>query len=343
MIAVNREWIEIEFPASGNDSCVKTFDYSDREWAEIESSAQSARRGPLTEHQRHHLRQAGVLYLALSTSMDFLKEDKRWCIAKSEKVRRLAASLLEELVDADARNNAKKYGRRFLQSLANLRDDPPVPAAKTPSYSPREDYYREIFAVWIDDLGGTLRLSRTVDTHKLGGPLIRFFQAVTNPVLGAEAPALESIHDIVGREKRRRKKPQSRGKQAVVQLGGPSERPAPRSDLYSYTDLGPFRMEPDVAFDEQAHGYLIGRGRTTGVQHIVAVDADGTLLAHGFGTHTSVGIPKELHNALLDPGSNVVMHRNDRSNTGLSPPDIAFLGSRQSGRTNMGATLCALR
>src|SRR6516165_912755 len=245
----NREWVEIEFSASGGNSC-RTFDYSDQEWTEIELSAQPVRKGPLTGHERHRLRQAGVLYLALSTSMEFLKQDKRVRNAKSEKIRKSAASLLEELVDFDARNNAKKFGRPFLQSLAKLRDDPPVLAPKNP---PREDYYREIFSVWIDNLGGTLKLSRTADTHKLGGPLIRFFQAVTNPVLGTEAPALESICDIVCREKERRKKRRSRGGQALVQLVGFAERPAPKSytsytddGRFSYTDLGLLRMQPDV-------------------------------------------------------------------------------------------------
>jgi hypothetical protein len=324
----NREWVEIEFSASGGNSC-RTFDYSDQEWTEIELSAQPVRKGPLTGHERHRLRQAGVLYLALSTSMEFLKQDKRVRNAKSEKIRKSAASLLEELVDFDARNNAKKFGRPFLQSLAKLRDDPPVLAPKNP---PREDYYREIFSVWIDNLGGTLKLSRTADTHKLGGPLIRFFQAVTNPVLGTEAPALESICDIVCREKERRKKRRSRGGQALVQLVGFAERPAPKSytsytddGRFSYTDLGLLRMQPDVPFDEQAHDYVIARGRATGAQHIVAVDADGTVLSHGFGT-PNVGIPKELNDALLDPASKIVIHHNHPCNTGLSNTDIAFLG-----------------
>ena len=290
----NRRWAEIEFSALGKDSCVKTFDYSDQEWAEIELSAQPMRTGPLTEHERHRLRQAGMVYLALSTSTEFLKQDKHARDARSEKIRRLAASLIEELVDADASNDAKKNGRRFLQSLAKLRDDPPVLATKSTPYSSRENYYREIFSVWIDNLGGTLGLSRTADTHKLGGPLTRFFQAVTNPVLGTEAPALESIYDIVGREKERRKRRRSRGGQALVQLGGFAERPAPSSytsytddGLFSYTDLGLFRMQPDVPFDEQAHDYVIARGRATGALHIVAVDANGTVLANGFGAHVA--------------------------------------------------------
>jgi hypothetical protein len=254
-------------------------DYSDQEWSEIELSAQPVRTGPLTEHERRRLCQAGVLYLALSTSLEFLKQDKYARDTKSKQIRRLAANLIEELVDGDARNNAKKYGRRFLQSLVKLRDDPPVLAAKSTPYSPRENYYREIFSVWIDNLGGTLKLSRTADTHKLGGPLIRFFQAVTNPVLGTEAPALESVFDIVSREKKRRKRRRSRGGQALVQIRGFVETPAPRSDYYSYTDLGVFRMQPDVPFDEQVHDYIIARGRATGAQYIVAVDADGAVLA----------------------------------------------------------------
>lgn len=323
-----QELVEIELSASGVDRFVKTFDYSDQEWAEIELSAQPARTGPLTEDVRQCMRQAGVVYLILhSIGREFLKQQELTFVANREKICGLSAELYEQLGEANARSTDDMKYRWLLKSLAKLRDDASILSARSPQLSPREDYYHKIFGVWVDKLGGRLGVSRDEDTHKLGGPLVRFFQAVTRPVLATEAPALESISRIVDREKERRKERRKRGGRSPAQMAGSVEVPARRPDAGgNYTDLGPFRTDPNIPFDMQVHDYVVERGRATGVQHIVAVDADGTVLAHGFGKHNGfVVLPKKLADALHDPANKIVIHRYNPSHTDLNAVDISNL------------------
>ena len=203
--------IAIELSASRLDQFVKKFDYTDQEWGQIELSAQSVRTSPLTEEVRHCLREAATLYLTMSsTSQQFLKQQELASIENWARIRELAAELYELLDEAAARSADDRKYRRLLNSLTKLRDDASILSAKNPSLPAREDYYREVFRVWTDKLSGRLGLSRDAD-NKLGGPLVRFFQAVTRPVLRTEPPACESISRIVAREKERRKE-QKRGR-----------------------------------------------------------------------------------------------------------------------------------
>jgi hypothetical protein len=61
----------------------------------------------------------------------------------------------------------------------------------------RDVLYREVLAVWTDDLWQGLSCSPT-------GPLVRFFRAALLPVLGEETPKGASIRDIVKNERARR-------------------------------------------------------------------------------------------------------------------------------------------
>ena len=321
------ELVEVELSASGVDRFVKPFDYSDQEWAEIESSAQWVRTDPLTEDVRTRLRRAGEVYLTLhSTGREFLKQQELTSVVNWENIHGLAAALYEQLGEANARRTDDRRYRQLLKSLAKLRDDASVLSVKSPPLPPREDYYREILGVWVDKLGGELGVSRETFTHKLGGPLVKFFRAVTGPVLASEAPALETISDIVDREKERRKMRRKRTGQAPAKIAEYIEEPAPSPDASGlYTDLGPFRADPDIPFDKQVHNYLVARGRATGVRHIVAIDADGSVLAHGFGTRWIIGIPKKLLDALNNAASKIAIHSDSACNPGLSAPDIALL------------------
>jgi hypothetical protein len=76
--------------------------------------------------------------------------------------------------------------------------------------SPKEEYYRSVLTLWVDHCGGQLKKTRDKMTRKPKGPLLRFFRAVTYPVMGIDAPKPETIFDIVDREKLRRKAAKSR-------------------------------------------------------------------------------------------------------------------------------------
>jgi len=80
----------------------------------------------------------------------------------------------------------KKYAKKLLLSLSKITDF-------TPS---RVNYQHWVLGLWVD-LGGKLRFSRSKRGPQ--GPCIRFFRAVTTPVMGASAPSLESIPDIIRR------------------------------------------------------------------------------------------------------------------------------------------------
>jgi hypothetical protein len=61
-------------------------------------------------------------------------------------------------------------------------------------------YESFVLCTWTD-LGGALKISRHPKTHAVRGPLARFFEAVARPVMRAQMPSLESLPDIVRRQK----------------------------------------------------------------------------------------------------------------------------------------------
>jgi hypothetical protein len=319
-----RESIETELSASGVDRFVKTYDYSDKEWVEIALSVQPARTGPLTEDVRQHLRRASNVYLTLhSAGREFLRQQELTSVANWENIRGLAAELYELLGEPNVRSTDDRKYRRLQKSMAKLRDEASIFSSKSPLLPPREGYYREILGVWVDKLGGKLGVSRDTVTHKLGGPLVRFFQAVTCPVLATDAPALESISHIVSREKKRRRECRKNGGQAPAQMAAYIEEPTRQA--IDYSDL-PFRTDPDISFDRQVHDYLVEWGRTTGVQHMVAVDADDTVIAHASGGRDGFIFPGEFVGALYDSARKIVIHISDPSNMGFREGNIAYLG-----------------
>lgn len=84
-----------------------------------------------------------------------------------------------------ARDNAREYAEP---------EDPPF-------NNPRLTYEFEVLSIWTS-LGGELKVSRHPRTGKIQGPLARFFRAVTIPVMGTSAPSLESLPDIVQRQRK---------------------------------------------------------------------------------------------------------------------------------------------
>jgi hypothetical protein len=60
---------------------------------------------------------------------------------------------------------------------------------------PRMKFYHVIFGLWVE-AGGALRRSRKSDQEPTG-PLVRFVQAITRPVMGNDAPKPETILDLI--------------------------------------------------------------------------------------------------------------------------------------------------
>jgi len=61
--------------------------------------------------------------------------------------------------------------------------------------------YRELLAIWTDQVGGKLSSARNpYPPYQPRGPLIDFLKAAVGPVMG-QAPSLESLHDAIRREK----------------------------------------------------------------------------------------------------------------------------------------------
>jgi hypothetical protein len=75
------------------------------------------------------------------------------------------------------------------------------------SFSGRSDpsvqYYQRILWHWTVAFGGSLRISRDPqNASKIRGPLVKYFFAVVRPVMDRDTPSLQSLPDIVRRQKR---------------------------------------------------------------------------------------------------------------------------------------------
>jgi len=121
-------------------------------------------------------------------------------------------------------------------------------------------------------------------------------------------------------------------KGAVGALGGrPSANrrgfPAEGAPPEMHVDLGPFEHDPNKPLGAQAQRYILDRGLETGVEHLLAIDANGDIVGHGFGTSDSTGMTPQLEAALLDPENAIVVHHNHPGNTSLSPSDVATLAA----------------
>lgn len=95
---------------------------------------------------------------------------------------------LNDLI-AKAASNSQAHGLRWHRDM--LRSN-----AIKPADIPRRQYYDMLIRLWCE-WGGNLGVSNDRETQKPAGPLVRFFAAVTGPVMGDDAPAASSIAGIV--------------------------------------------------------------------------------------------------------------------------------------------------
>lgn len=76
--------------------------------------------------------------------------------------------------------------------------------ARMTSYTGRLDpqvvYFQRVLWLWTDVFGGKLQSSHNA-SGEVSGPLVRYFFAVTRPVMGDETPSVESLPNIIERQR----------------------------------------------------------------------------------------------------------------------------------------------
>jgi hypothetical protein len=105
------------------------------------------------------------------------------------------------------RNLDRQFGE-----ISKIKDFAKRQVSEIKDFEKRTDHLRyqvEVLRTWTD-FGGKLRFSRSNKGPQ--GPLIRFFCAVTGPVMGVSAPSVESIPNIIRRQKKILQSPASPGR-----------------------------------------------------------------------------------------------------------------------------------
>jgi hypothetical protein len=189
------------------------FDYSEAEWNEIEASIRDLRDGAHAGI-RHHLSYGAQQYREDVRKKERLRRAREWHMRHAKqwkKVARLAEQTLESLrivssghptehwncsleMLENLSREAAGFGNTYNKEDAKL--DPPWLS------KPREAYVDLVLNTWCE-LGGQLRISRHPRSEKVQGPLARYFLAVARPVLGTAMLSLESLRDIIDRQKRK--------------------------------------------------------------------------------------------------------------------------------------------
>jgi hypothetical protein len=186
------------------------FDYSYEEWTKIENEVSKVRPGSLTDFERRRLLSAANLYLIATREPHFIKshfaeKSKRW-----KRVEKLSAELADAITSATAvLALAPREVERLSPALAKLHEVASMLSVDHgASGPPKRSYYEDVLKVWTDR-GGKLGWSTNA---QVGGPCVRYFNAVARPVMGDDSPALSYIKDIIDDEKHRREDPLPRRK-----------------------------------------------------------------------------------------------------------------------------------
>jgi hypothetical protein len=101
----------------------------------------------------------------------------------------------------------------------------------------------------------------------------------------------------------------------------------PQNNRYA-ENLGEFLPQRGVPLGHQAQRYVLERGRATGREHLVAINKDGSIVAHAMGTAKQVVLPPSYTATATDPNNAIIVHHNHPSSGTLSTPDLAQLGMK---------------
>ncbi len=77
----------------------------------------------------------------------------------------------------------------------------------------------------------------------------------------------------------------------------------------------------------QARDIVVSRGKATGIEHLIGINADGSVVMLGTGTDRNSGWSPEADAMVLDPAGRVVIHHNHPSSRSLSITDVSMLAS----------------
>jgi hypothetical protein len=188
------------------------FDYSQAERSEIEAAARAVLPDgkPLPNEVREALVQAARIFRANIKKRPWPKErrDYQKIVQLSELLHQAVSVMVEKRADwwtiFGAPERAKGIRRNLehrLKGVLEIKLAAQFVLDLKMDHRPARVFQSFVLAVWTR-LGGKLQSSRHPKTGEPRGPCIRFFQAVTNPVMGASAPSLESLPAIIRREKR---------------------------------------------------------------------------------------------------------------------------------------------
>jgi hypothetical protein len=221
------------------------FDYTPEQWMEIAKSIQHFQEPDAYENALFKLRNSARSYFLATFNQPDTKRRKKLLLKHWTKTRDLADALMSEFFwlardelnygPPDHSGNERKpyHENRFalmkirLMATANLislggkiddgiqRFGPEAIAlmkttvvyADDPKTTAKSAYHSDVLDVWTE-LGGKLKISRHPNTGKLGGPLARYFSAVTLPVHGGSP---ESLPDIIERHVARKGRSRSGG------------------------------------------------------------------------------------------------------------------------------------
>jgi hypothetical protein len=171
------------------------FDYSYEQWTAIENEVAKVCPGSLTDFERRRLVSAANLYLIGTREPHFIKshfaeKSKRW-----KRVEKLSAELADAITSATAiLALAPREIQRVPPALMKLRKIAAVLSADHGAFDPlKRSFYEAVLKVWTDR-GGKLGWSTNA---QVGGPCVRYLNAVVRPVMGDDSPSPNYVKDII--------------------------------------------------------------------------------------------------------------------------------------------------
>jgi hypothetical protein len=193
---------------------IRTFDYTDEQWADIERSLLHLQPGQAAlERARNELVQAARINLSelLDEALGRRNREK-WIAKEWARIEKLSDDLRGSLTrvarfeglgspppgrqPAVEPYKGEQLAVARLNSMAVARLAGPKIDDGFPKATRRQWFQFHVLHVWTE-LGGELRFSRHPTRGKIKGPLARYFAAATQPVCGG---SLESLPDILKRQ-----------------------------------------------------------------------------------------------------------------------------------------------
>jgi endonuclease YncB( thermonuclease family)/ATP:corrinoid adenosyltransferase len=119
----------------------------------------------------------------------------------------------------------------------------------------------------------------------------------------------------------------------------PGPEPAPKSTVGTYVDRSggkfdnsifqsrvdelPDQMDPEN-LGQEARDLVVKEGERRDLEHIIAFDGEGQIIAYGSGTKSSTGFPAALSNLKDDADADIAIHHNHPSSNAFSAADYAI-------------------